>query len=248
MSRGAGRIERAIREVFDTHPDLAFITDELAEHCYPDATTIERKHQVSVLRSAHKVAAADPDWEAWRIYGMGRGWVFVNHANVQSYTLGRMIAEDYKIYRSEKRLRRAPGTWVRKAPGVRVKVLDSLHEFVADRAELLALPETRRHLAEGTWAELVAEHIAYRDSDAATRAAMDTQREADRQAWLAMGAALGRRLRGESQPGDKELLPRRSNTFTQLADHVRGLLTQNDPDAVRDGLREVADALDALSQ
>jgi hypothetical protein len=54
VSRGAGRIERAIRELFDTHPDLAFITDELAEHCYHDAGAIERKHQVAVLRAAHK--------------------------------------------------------------------------------------------------------------------------------------------------------------------------------------------------
>jgi hypothetical protein len=27
---------------------------------------IERKHQVSVLRAAHKVVATDPDWAAWR--------------------------------------------------------------------------------------------------------------------------------------------------------------------------------------
>jgi hypothetical protein len=26
MSRGPGRIERAIRELFDAHPDLAFVT------------------------------------------------------------------------------------------------------------------------------------------------------------------------------------------------------------------------------
>jgi hypothetical protein len=83
-----GRVERAIRELFDAHPDEAFITDELvqrflgsthmgrcqnlarrlrvtpnrnerfhgidvlAEHCYPRARPIERKHQVAVLRAA----------------------------------------------------------------------------------------------------------------------------------------------------------------------------------------------------
>jgi hypothetical protein len=36
MSKGPGRIERAIRQLFDAHPDLAFVTDELCEHCYPD--------------------------------------------------------------------------------------------------------------------------------------------------------------------------------------------------------------------
>ena len=56
MSRGPGRIERAIRVLFDANPDLAFVTDELAEHCYPDAKAIERKHQVSVLRAARSLA------------------------------------------------------------------------------------------------------------------------------------------------------------------------------------------------
>ena len=49
MSRGPGRIERALRALFDAHPDLAFVTDELCEHCYP-GVVIEKKHQVAVLR------------------------------------------------------------------------------------------------------------------------------------------------------------------------------------------------------
>ena len=120
MSRGPGRIERAIRELFDAHPDLAFVTDELAEHCYPDAGPIERKHQVAVLRAAQKVVANDPDWTVWLISGMGTGLVFVNQANVQSYTLGLMIGSSLPdiIYRSEKRARRRPGEWVRySTPG-----------------------------------------------------------------------------------------------------------------------------------
>jgi hypothetical protein len=84
MSRGAGRVERAIRELFDASPDLAFVTVELVEHCFPrvEQAAIERKHEVSVLRAAHKIVAAHPDWMAWRIEGQGRGWVFFNHANV----------------------------------------------------------------------------------------------------------------------------------------------------------------------
>jgi hypothetical protein len=52
MSRGPGRIARAIRQLFDANPDLAFVTDELCEHCYPDARPIERKHQVAVAWGA----------------------------------------------------------------------------------------------------------------------------------------------------------------------------------------------------
>jgi hypothetical protein len=34
MSRGPGRIERAIRELFDASADRAFFTWELVFHCY----------------------------------------------------------------------------------------------------------------------------------------------------------------------------------------------------------------------
>jgi hypothetical protein len=88
MSRGPGRIERSIRALFDLHPDLAFITDDLVEHCFPSAGSIERKHRVSVLRAAHSVIAADPNWRE-----MGRGGqcgVFVNLDNLQSYALGKL--------------------------------------------------------------------------------------------------------------------------------------------------------------
>lgn len=109
MSKGPGRIERAIRALFDAHPDLAFVTDELAEHCYPETRPIERRHQVSVLRAAHKIVAHDPNWTAWRINGQGKGWVFANHANLSSYALARVIAGQSNVYRSEKRARRAVG-------------------------------------------------------------------------------------------------------------------------------------------
>src|SRR5690242_2974162 len=111
MSRGPGRIERAIRQLFDAHPDLAFVTDELAEHCYPDARPIERKHQVAVLRAAHKVVEDDPDWRIWKIVGMGCGYAFVNVCNVQSYVIGRNLCTVFPdiIYRSPKRAQRRPG-------------------------------------------------------------------------------------------------------------------------------------------
>jgi hypothetical protein len=67
VSRGPGRIERAIRALFDTAPDWAFTTDELASHCYDlDPRQIERKHWVAVARAAKKVLECDPGWRmAW---------------------------------------------------------------------------------------------------------------------------------------------------------------------------------------
>jgi hypothetical protein len=85
MSRGPGRIERDIRRLFDLHPDLAFTTEELAEHCFPSAGSIERKHRVSVLRAAHSVISKDPNWR--QIGGRGACIVF---ANLDSGTCQRL--------------------------------------------------------------------------------------------------------------------------------------------------------------
>jgi hypothetical protein len=95
MSRGPGRIERAIRELLDAHPNLAFVTDDLVRHCYSGVETIERKHQVSVLRAAQHVIAHDRNWTARRSNGQGGGWVIFNQGNLQSYGLS-MIARDGK--------------------------------------------------------------------------------------------------------------------------------------------------------
>jgi hypothetical protein len=119
MSRGPGRIERAIRGLLDAHPDLAFTTDDLAEHCYPGVAPIERKHQVSVLRATWNVIEADPDWRAERIDAQGTGWVFSNGDSAVSCACADKISG--VIYRSEKRAARKRYDWVR-APGVRVRL------------------------------------------------------------------------------------------------------------------------------
>jgi hypothetical protein len=78
MSRGPGRIERAIRQIFDAHPDQAWPTEVLASWCFGEPT--ERWHRVSVLRAAHKLVAADPHWATWRMRDI-RQCVFVNEAS-----------------------------------------------------------------------------------------------------------------------------------------------------------------------
>jgi hypothetical protein len=118
MSRGAGRIERAIRALFDAHPDLAFVTDDLVEHCYPGVAAIERKHQVSVLRAARSVIENDPDWRMHRIGAQGTGWVFSNGDSAMSSACADQIAG--VIYRSEKRAARKRYDWVRAPGGFRV--------------------------------------------------------------------------------------------------------------------------------
>jgi hypothetical protein len=65
MSRGAGRIEAAIRKLFTEHPDMGFTTDDLVQHCFPDIRAIEKKHRVSVLR-ATLGAKLPAGWRAYR--------------------------------------------------------------------------------------------------------------------------------------------------------------------------------------
>jgi hypothetical protein len=254
MSRGPGRIERAIRELFDAHPDFAFVTDELVEHCYSDVRPIERKHQVAVLRAAWKVIDADPDWSAYRTKGQGQGWVFANRANLQSWALGRMImggvfGSDF-IYRSEKRTRRASWWW---KPTTREDLLEKLK------------PESdSRYLEQiqpgGFWAKEVERHRARRAGDVERADTLDCELEYEvAQSWGQLGVdprevgvdmdkvkrfaarnVIGRETHIEPEP------PPPADPIADLADKARALITQNDPDAVRAGLAEIADALDAM--
>lgn len=99
MSRGPGRIERAIRELFAANPDLAFSVVDLVEHCYPGVTEPEKKHTVSVIRAARRVVEKDPDWTLGHSGRQGGALVFSNQANLQSHCLGWLMEDPYSDYR-----------------------------------------------------------------------------------------------------------------------------------------------------
>lgn len=50
MSRGPGRVERAIRQLLDASPDRAFLTGDLVKHCFPDASVGGEKSRVRSLQ------------------------------------------------------------------------------------------------------------------------------------------------------------------------------------------------------
>ena len=104
MSRGSGKIERAIAALLDGNPDMAVTAEELAERVYGIAA-VEHKHIVSVLRALRRLAQRRPDINtAW-----GRDWkwlqkrggrtVWFNRRNVQSYGL-MMLKTRYCAYRA----------------------------------------------------------------------------------------------------------------------------------------------------
>jgi hypothetical protein len=220
MSRGPGRIERAIRALFDAHPDQAFTTDELCEHCYPDGRPVERQHRGAVLRAAKNVIEDDPDWRFTWSWTLGNTLIFYNQASL----FGAVMADVLR--------------W--EATSSRKRVLDQIDRVLASETEWL---RGRRESCE----RRVRQHIAVRSADPAERERLIAQRKAEgtkrlAEAAQAIRAAAGRPAQVLSSPnGDL------STTLTSLALQVRALIAINDPDVVRVGLAEIAEAIEAAA-
>jgi hypothetical protein len=240
MSRGPGRIECAIRELLDAHRDLAFVTDDLVRHCYPGITTIERKHQVSVLRAAHKVIANDRDWQIWGMpIAQGHGAVFFNHGNVKSYISGREACIDYVSPKRAARANRPPRRrmTVRK-PRPPIDLGAAEHERTKRfLAESRARDEQRRIERDARWTREVHWHCARRDGFTILADALQDRLVAD------LAAGPFKRCPADSGNGKATLTV--SLDPTALADRIRALAVQNDPDVLREGLAALAAELDA---
>jgi hypothetical protein len=110
MSRGPGRIERAITALFAAEPDGAFTVAELALHIYPECAERSRdpdwlgypchhkEHEVSILRavrsSIRKGATLDFACGASRAC-LGRPVVVFNFVSVMSYGKAWLKSEGY---------------------------------------------------------------------------------------------------------------------------------------------------------
>jgi hypothetical protein len=286
MSRGPGRIERAIRELLDAHPDLAFVTDDLVEHCYPGVAPIERKHQVSVLRAAWNVISRDSDWGALRSNGRGGGWVVFNRSNLQSYGLGRMTASrgaQLRVTRRDRNSLYSKGfrTYVPIEDGDPIptdaEVLVTRHEsygstyyyayFRHDAGPVrdISASLTRLHSAaghrkdiNGRWLRDVQLHCAKRDGfdelANALQVKSDAEAAAERAAWLGgpkcyanFRAKNNETLKDKCYPSPAGGTSETLNTHPDaaaVADRLRALMEQNDPDVLRAGLASVAAELD----
>ena len=56
VSRGPGRIERAIEEAFTAEPSRAFTVEALALVAFQGVNRVAKKHRVATLRAAHNVS------------------------------------------------------------------------------------------------------------------------------------------------------------------------------------------------
>ena len=87
MSRGPGRVERAIKAAFDAEPTRVFTTEYLCTYVYAGATKIEKKHRVSLIRAAKRVLQREHDWRMTRTQMPGAPFLFFNET----------VAENAKI-------------------------------------------------------------------------------------------------------------------------------------------------------
>jgi hypothetical protein len=84
MSRGPGRVERAIKAVFDAEPSRIFTTEYLCAQVYAGAPAIEKKHRVSLIRAAKHVVQRERNWRMTRTHMPGAPFLFFNGALADS--------------------------------------------------------------------------------------------------------------------------------------------------------------------
>lgn len=83
MSRGPGRVERAIALAFKAEPMRVFTTEDLCRQVYKHLPEIKKKHRVSLIRAARKVLQREPNWRAARTQFPGAPLVFFNETCVK---------------------------------------------------------------------------------------------------------------------------------------------------------------------
>jgi hypothetical protein len=263
MSRGPGRVERAIRALFDAHPDEAFVTDELCEHCYP-GVTIEKKHRVAVLRAAWNVLKHDPNWAARSDWSQGLRDVFYNRDSVASSAMTHAMNG---TYRSPKRAARAGSDlrWVPVSasnPNIRPQRFPRPPKPVRQRAAVLAwLDSEKGSQQRDRERDYVAWHRMLRDADAETRAVLiETDRAMmklgmsgfvawlrARVQWAFRAEEWLKRYLAATGNGRETRRPIEPTEAERLAALARRLITENDPDAIRAGLADIANALDSMA-
>jgi len=89
MSRGRGKIQRAILAALAAEPDNAFLLSELCERVYSGSNRIEKKHRNAVARAAKAIPSIDHR----RREALGRELVFYDPLNVMSYAMANLKAD-----------------------------------------------------------------------------------------------------------------------------------------------------------
>jgi hypothetical protein len=86
MSKGPGRIQRAILAAFAAKPDNCFLLSELCERVYPRFNRIEKKHRVAVARAVKLI----PTLAVMKRETLGCELVVYDPLKVMSYAMARL--------------------------------------------------------------------------------------------------------------------------------------------------------------
>lgn len=100
MSRGLGRIQRAIEAAFGADPDNAFTVEDLCDRVYPGIARIEKKHRVAVLRAARNLSKARDDIGSTTSWQLGGTRSFYNLDSPISRMMAALKCGDHHHYRS----------------------------------------------------------------------------------------------------------------------------------------------------
>jgi hypothetical protein len=166
MSKGPGRVERAIEVVFRNNPDQTFSTDELWPFVYPGANRLEKKHRVSIIRAAKGVAERI-GWRGRRQERPRGQIIWHNLTDARSYRLAQLRCDFLNNGRSIADLERRlddPNAYQSEWAGVQPGGIWTLHVEVhkADlagdtalgdrlRAELTAMVASRQAAFTAKW-------------------------------------------------------------------------------------------------
>jgi hypothetical protein len=91
MSRGPGKVQRAIEAVFQAEPDNAFLLSELCERVYRGLNHVEKKHRIAVMRAVKGIEALD----CLHRNTLGREQVIYDPCNVRSYAMALLKADNF---------------------------------------------------------------------------------------------------------------------------------------------------------
>jgi hypothetical protein len=100
MSRGPGKVERAIAAALDAEPDNAFTVEDLCDRVYLGVNRIEKKHRVAILRAAANLMKRRDTLDRMQSDGLGGASVYYNLDNVMSYAMARLKSDFLNNYRS----------------------------------------------------------------------------------------------------------------------------------------------------
>lgn len=182
MSRGPGRVERAIQAASDAEPDKAFTVEDLCLRTYPGLNRIEKKHRVAVIRAMRAAARRADRFGTMEARSAGGTLILYRRHSVFSYAMARLKSSD----------RCSPLGFSYGNADPRARPRMSLDE--QERALRATIgPGGKYHswLQEGgCWWREVQVEIAERDGDTETAGRLKGEIERDFQAWLAVAKSM----------------------------------------------------------